>query len=54
MVTTAYLMYRHGWGRDEALEFVKSKRPIVRPHQAFLERLAEWEQVLKSKAGGRK
>ena len=51
MVVTAYLMHRHGWSRDEALAFVRSKRPGVRPHQAFMERLAEWEQVLKAKAG---
>jgi hypothetical protein len=48
MVVTAYLMSEHGWTRDEAIAFVRSKRPIVRPNSAFMERLAEWETVLRT------
>ena len=44
MVVVAHLMARHGWTRDEALEKVRAKRPIVRPHQAFMRRLLEWEK----------
>ena len=44
MVVVAYLMARHGWTRDEALEKVREKRPIVRPHPAFMRLLSEWEQ----------
>jgi hypothetical protein len=49
MVVTAYLMFKNNWTRDEALAFVRSKRPIVRPNRAFMERLLEWEQVLKER-----
>jgi len=43
MVVTAYLMYKNGWTRDEALEFVRSKRPMVNPNHAFMQLLLEWE-----------
>jgi len=49
MVVTAYLMRKHKWKRDEALEFVRSKRPIVHPNPAFMELLLEWERALKEK-----
>ena len=44
MVVVAHLMARHGWRRDETLEKVRAKRPIVRPHPAFMRLLLEWEQ----------
>ena len=44
MVVVAYLMARHGWTRDEALEMVRAKRPAVRPNPAFMRRLLEWEK----------
>lgn len=47
MVTVAYLMQEHDWTRDKALEFVRSKRPMTRPHPAFLERLLDWERTLR-------
>lgn len=46
MVTVAYLMSRNGWSRDEALQFVRSRRPLVRPNPAFMALLLEWEQTL--------
>jgi len=52
MVVTAYLMFKHGWTRDQALEFVRSKRPSAKPNGAFMELLLEWERELKI-AGGR-
>src|SRR5262249_17465837 len=39
MVVTAYEMSSKHWTRDEALEFVRSKRPVTRPNPAFMERL---------------
>jgi hypothetical protein len=50
MVVTAYVMFKHGLGRDEALARVRSGRPLTRPNPAFLERLAEWEQALQGQA----
>lgn len=43
MVVAAYLMTRHGWSRDEALAFVRERRPVGRPNPAFLTLLKEWE-----------
>jgi protein-tyrosine phosphatase len=51
LVTVAYLMWRESWSRDEALRFVRSKRPHVRPNPAFMCLLLEWEQSL-ARAGG--
>jgi hypothetical protein len=47
MAVTAYLMYEHYWTCDQALEFVQSKRPEVRPHPVFMQLLTEWEEQLK-------
>ena len=52
MVVTAYLMFEHGWSRDEALKFVRSKRALIRPNPAFMERLLEWERELKKAPPG--
>jgi hypothetical protein len=57
MVVTAYEMSCKHWTRDQALEFVRSKRPVTRPNPAFMRRLDEWEQALREqpapgKAGG--
>lgn len=51
MVVTAYLMKAHGWPRDEALAFVRLHRPLARPNPAFMELLAEWEQLLARERG---
>ena len=50
MVVIAYEMHKNHWSRDEALEFVRAKRPIVRPNPAFMQRLLEWERVVKEDA----
>jgi hypothetical protein len=44
-VTAGYLMQRENWPRDQALDFLRSRRPGVRPNPAFLKRLAEWERT---------
>jgi Dual specificity phosphatase, catalytic domain len=43
LVVVAYEMYEHRWTRDQALEFVRTKRPQVRPIAAFMELLEQWE-----------
>lgn len=43
MVVSAYLMSRNKWTRDETLAFLRARRPIAQPNDAFLERLLEWE-----------
>jgi hypothetical protein len=48
MVVTAYCMFEHHWTRDQALEFVRSKRPVTRPNSAFMKLLSEWELHLKN------
>jgi protein-tyrosine phosphatase len=52
LVVTAYLMAREGWSRDEALAYVRSGRPKVRPNPAFLRLLLEWEEAVKGRATG--
>ena len=42
-------MAEHNWKRDEALEFVRSRRPITQPNPAFLDLLLQWERALKEK-----
>jgi protein-tyrosine phosphatase len=55
LVTTAYLIKKHQWTRDRALEFIRTKRPQVRPNAHFMERLREWENVvLAERFGGKK
>ena len=46
MVVVAYYMARNAWPRDEAMGFVRSKRPGLRPNPAFLQLLSEWERSL--------
>jgi len=46
MVVTAYLMYEHGWTREQALTFARSKRPQIQPNPAMMRLLAEWERTL--------
>ena len=48
LVVAAYLMHEHHWSRDEAIAFIRTKRPQMRPNPAFLELLSEWERVLPS------
>jgi hypothetical protein len=49
MVTIAYLMQEHGWSRDKALTFLRSKRTQIQPNPALMRLLAEWEQTLNQK-----
>ena len=48
MVVIAHLMDRHGWGRERALTFVRSKRPQVCPNPALMRLLDEWERTLQA------
>jgi hypothetical protein len=46
MLVAAFLMYKHRWSRDQALEFLHSKRPQTRPNPAFMQLLLDWEREL--------
>ena len=46
MLVTAYCMFEHHWTRDQALQFVRSKRPVTRPNPAFMQLLSEWQLFL--------
>jgi hypothetical protein len=52
MVVVAYLMFKHRWGRERALAFVRSRREGARPNPAFMELLREWERVLQGEPAG--
>src|SRR5262249_1415463 len=45
LVVTAYLMDKHRWTRDQALAYLRSKRPMARTNLGFMELLKEWEDV---------
>lgn len=47
MVVVAYYMARNRWSRDEAIVFVRSRRPGLRPNPGFMQLLLEWEGSLK-------
>ena len=49
LVVIAYVMFKNQWGRDKALEFVRSKRMETRPSPVFRDVLLEWERELKKK-----
>ena len=56
MVVAAYLMARDGSSRDQALAFIRTKRPSIRPNPAFMRLLLEWQDKIKKPAaepGGR-
>ncbi|XP_076007255.1 protein phosphatase Slingshot homolog 1 isoform X2 [Genypterus blacodes] len=42
----AYAMKEHGWTLEKAYNFVKEKRSVTRPNQAFMRQLAEYEGIL--------
>jgi protein-tyrosine phosphatase len=46
LVSVAYFMRRDRLTRDEALAFLRRRRPDVQPNQAFMILLAEWENSL--------
>jgi hypothetical protein len=52
MVVVAYEMKKHGWSHDEALAFVRTRRPVTNPNPAFRELLLEWEKELKQAGVG--
>jgi len=45
-LTTAYLMRRHGWRRDKAVEFLTSRVPDVEMKNAFMDQLLSYESRL--------
>ena len=46
-VVIAYLMFEHGWHRDQALAHVQSKRPCAQPDPSLMQLLADWQGVTK-------
>ena len=45
-VVVAYLMKKHGMSLSQALELVKSKRPIACPNGGFIAQLEKFEKSL--------
>jgi protein-tyrosine phosphatase len=50
LLAVAYEMQKNHWSRDEALAFVRAKRPITRPNPAFMRLLLEWEYIVKGES----
>jgi len=42
-------MKKNSWTLEHTLEYVKSRRSIVSPHEAFLEQLKKYEKALNEK-----
>jgi hypothetical protein len=49
MVVAAYLMWRDGSTRDEALAIIRAKRPRAGPFGAYQTYLSDWEKRLRAK-----
>lgn len=49
LVIAAYLMQTRRLSRDDALEFMRARRPEVWPNPAFMELLGEWEKSLSTR-----
>jgi len=47
MVVAAYLMWRDGISRDQALEVIQTHRPRAAPFAVYMGFLSDWEQSLK-------
>ena len=45
LVTAAYLMARNHWTRTEALEHIRTQRPVINPNPSFMRLLLEWEET---------
>ncbi|VDO02318.1 unnamed protein product [Rodentolepis nana] len=45
----AYVMKEKGWKLDEAMEFVKNKRPCVNPNANFLRQLETYQGILEAR-----
>lgn len=45
-VVAAYLMWRDGVSRDEALAIIQNKRPRIGPFEVYREYLSEWGESL--------
>lgn len=48
-VVAAFLMKEFGLTAEEALNYVKSRRPIIRPNSGFIHQLVDYESKLKKK-----
>jgi hypothetical protein len=52
LVVVGYEMFKHHWPRDQALNFVRMKRPQVSPNPAFMQLLLQWQAHLGLGGGG--
>jgi protein-tyrosine phosphatase len=43
-VTIAFLMERFNWTLETSYEFLKDRRPGIRPNRGFLQQLSLWEK----------
>lgn len=43
----AYLMFTHGWSRDEAFRYVQRQRPAISPNPVLMRLLGDWEKHIK-------
>jgi len=53
-IAIAYFMYKNKMMFKEALEYVKSKRPVINPNRNFIQQLLEFEKTLFGEKGGKR
>ncbi|CAI9118589.1 OLC1v1020179C1 [Oldenlandia corymbosa var. corymbosa] len=46
-IVVAYLMKKHGMSLSQALDHVRSKRPVASPNKGFMSQLMDFEKTLK-------
>ena len=49
-VVIAYLMYIKSWTYLEAFDFLKTKRPCIKPNDGFIKQLLKYEEVIVKKS----
>ena len=52
-VVCAFLIKSYGWSPAQAVQYVKSKRPIAEPNSGFVSQLGEFAESLRLGAAGR-
>jgi protein-tyrosine phosphatase len=50
LVVIAHVMQRNHWTRDQALNYVRERRPQTRPNPAFMQLLLDWQHETAQRA----
>ncbi|ELP92469.1 dual specificity protein phosphatase, putative [Entamoeba invadens IP1] len=48
-ICVAYIMNTKSMSRDEAIQYVRTRRPVIQPNSGFMAQLAEYQRILEEK-----